>query len=78
MCKIFFKYFKQGQNYIVRWTKYPKRTKRRNVNYPQRSLLGRLKVFEKSSTSAGQFPLTLVASAMWAGRSIETYGFFLV
>ena len=56
----------------------PKRTKRRNVNDPQRSLLGELKVFKKSSTSAGQFPLTLVTSAMWAGRRIETYGLFLV
>ena len=56
----------------------PKRTKLRNVNDPQRSLLGGLKVFEKSSTSAGQFPLTLVTIALWAGRRIETYGFFLV
>ena len=55
-----------------------KEKKRRNVNDPQRSLLGGLKVFEKSSTSAGQFPLTLLTSAIWAGRSIETHGFFLV
>ena len=78
MCKKFFMYSNRDKITLCVGPNIPKRTKRRNVNDPQRSLLGGLKVFEKSSTSAGQFPLTLLTSAIWAGRSIETHGFFLV
>ena len=59
MCKIFFKYFKQGQNYIVRRTKYPKKNKTEERKRPTKVFARRVESVWKVFNICWTIPLDI-------------------
>ena len=59
MCKKFFMYFKQGQNYIVRRTKYPKKNKTKERKRPTKVFAGRVESVWKVLNICWTIPLDI-------------------